>query len=206
MQHRMYFDEAIQRAEKKEGDTNELPLIEGYAIVANVRGVTPWFSEEIDKKAITKALAEPNLDVASLWNHDMSMPLGRYPDTLELVQDERGLFTRTKPTNTSYARDLITNIDAGVVRQMSFGFWPVAEKYDDSGDVPHFIVTEMRLFDTSPVTMPFYRETEVWVKRCADVLQKRMQQIGKNLRSNHLEYHAHIKRQLEINKARLALI
>lgn len=207
--HRMFFDGAVracfEEEKRQEQGENYLPVIEGHAIVANVRGITPYFTEEIDRAGITKALQDPNLDVASLWNHDTSKPLGRNPDSLELKEDEIGLFTRTKPTNTSYARDLIENIKAGVVRQMSFGFWPVAEQLDDSGVVPHFIVKEFRLFDISPVTFPFYKQTDLWLKRCEQVMTNRMNQLGKSLSTKHRDYLEYLKKQLEIDKSKLNL-
>ena len=200
LRHRMYFEEEVRAA----GDPSPLPPIEGHAIVTNVRAGNSLFTEEVADEAVHLALADKELDVVSLWNHDMSQPLGRTPDTLELSQDSKGLFTRTMPSDTTYARDLVKNIQAGIVKQMSFGFYIIREDLiQNKAQPPHFIIREIKLFDVSPVTFPFYKQTDLWIAQRAQHLAQRMERHG--IRMDPAAEMERYKRSVAVEKARAGL-
>lgn len=161
--HRMYFDKAEVRTE---GDGSDgLPDIRGHAIVYDVIGDGGWFTEQIVRGAASKDLRS-NPDVVSLLNHDVSLLLGRTPDTLVLAEDDVGLVSHTKPIDSSVARNVVNWIDKKAISQMSFGFYVVDEEVIlDNEKPPHFKVKEIKLFDTSVVTFPFYKQTDVWLER-----------------------------------------
>lgn len=63
-------------------------------------------------------------NVVALINHDPNYPLARNtvregPGHLELTVDDTGLRFSLIPTDTAYAKDLMTNMAAGVVNQCS---------------------------------------------------------------------------------------
>ena len=110
---------------KVENDNGELPYIEGYALKFGTRSENMGgFVEMLSKNCLDNT--DMN-NVVALYNHDESYPLARNTvplgaGSLELKVDDTGLYFRLTPTETTYAKDLITNLDAGVVGQCSFAF------------------------------------------------------------------------------------
>lgn len=181
LKHRIFIepDFRLERRDAQDG----LPDIVGHAIVYNSIEDLGWFSEEVDKGACTECLKSAP-DVASLFNHDPSLVLGRTPDSLELKEDERGLWTRTSPVDTTFARDLVKLIEARAVKQMSFGFYILDEEVVKKDGKPHFIIKRVELIDISPVTFPFYKGTEVNVERAKNhgvtTLEERLRAHGES--------------------------
>jgi hypothetical protein len=69
------------------------------------------------------------------------------------------------PPDTQIARDLKTSIFRGDINQMSFGFEILAEERikGNGGEPDLFVLREVKLWDVSPVTFPFYAQTDVSV-------------------------------------------
>ncbi len=142
--------------------------IQGYAARFNKWGDGYWFREKIAPGAFTQTLKDKD-DVRALFNHNPDFPLGRTgisgDGNLELREDKKGLWMELNPTDTSFARDLKTNIEAGVVSQQSFGFevrkdeWKYFQGEEDKP--AERILRDVKLFDVSPVTYPFYTDTTV---------------------------------------------
>lgn len=143
--------------------------IAGHAAVFNSDTVIAGlFVERIAPGAFTKAIGRD--DVRALFNHDDNFVLGRTTaGTLRLSEDDRGLAYEADPPDTTWARDLVVSIDRGDINQSSFGFLPVRQEWDESGDLPIRTILEVQLFDVSPVTFPAYDDTDVGV-RAAEVL------------------------------------
>lgn len=149
--------------------------IEAYALKFNREsdklGVFTPFYEKIDPRALDKA---DLTNVVALFNHDSNLVLGRSTLTsgtigaVELEVDGVGLRWRCTPTDTSYARDLMANMRAGVVNQCSFAFSldPNDESADewrfnkDRGAYERTIKSYQRIYDVSVVTTPAYPDTE----------------------------------------------
>jgi HK97 family phage prohead protease len=133
----------------------------GHAAVFNLLSEDlGGYREVIRPGAFTKTLREAN--VYALFNHNADMPLASTSSgRLFLSQDKRGLLTDIRPTDTSYARDLLTNMDAGVVDKMSFGFQSVKDEWRGSGKDMVREQVECRLFDVSPVVFPAYPDTDI---------------------------------------------
>jgi HK97 family phage prohead protease len=138
-------------------------VVEGHASVfgewsETLRGWFP-FKEKVAKGAFSKTIGKD--DIRCLFNHDPNYVLGRNrAGTLELYEDDRGLFVRIKPPQTQWARDLMVSIGRGDVSQMSFGFEVVKDRWsvEDGGDVRELL--EVKLYDVSPVTFPAYTQTD----------------------------------------------
>lgn len=147
--------------EKRDDDSSEGAVIEGYAALYNSRTDLGWFEEEILPGAFDDVL---NDDVRALFNHNSSYVLARtLSGTLTLTADEKGLKYRYSTPNRSYALDLADAIQSGDVSQSSFGF--VAEETiwterNDDKDLRQ-IKKVSRLYDVSPVTYPAYADTTV---------------------------------------------
>jgi len=143
------------------------PLIKGHAAVFNVIESGGWFREQVAPGAFTESLKED--DIRALWNHKSEIVLGRKRSgTLKLWEDERGLAVEITPPDTQSARDLIESIRRGDVDQMSFGFEIVDRKNDvlweDDGDERLRTIKKAKLWEVSPVTFPFYKDTDLSVK------------------------------------------
>jgi HK97 family phage prohead protease len=137
-------------------------VIEGHAAVfeklsQNLGG----FVERVMAGAFTKTLQEA--DVRALYNHDENLVLGRNKSgTLDLSEDDSGLYYRISPPNTNYARDLITVIERGDVDQSSFAFMAIEEEWGYSEqDFPRRDLLQVHLVDVSPVTYAAYLDTDV---------------------------------------------
>lgn len=107
-------------------------------------------------------------DVLALYNHDFGSLLGRSSaGTLKLNIDKRGLYFSLAIPDTTLGRDVYTNIKAGNLRGMSFGFTVTDDEWQQSDDgVPlRFISRFDELYEVSVVGMPAYKETTVSVTR-----------------------------------------
>lgn len=136
-------------------------VIEGHGAVFNrLSHDLGGFVERVLPGTFTKTIQEA--DVRALYNHDKNMVLGRNKSgTLELSQDESGLYYRIFPPDTTYARDLQVVIERGDVTSSSFAFYTV---HDDWGQTeagyPQRSLSEVKLVDVSPVTYPAYPDAD----------------------------------------------
>lgn len=166
---RRYIDATDELVELRASAENESIAFGGHAALFGKR---TWigppkfgFWESVRPGAFRKTIRES--DIRMLFNHDPTLPLARNtisdgPGSLRLKEDKVGLLTEANWTPTTYARDLATNVGAGVVNQMSFAFQAIREDWStdaDSGEDSRELV-EARLFDVSPVTFPAYPDTD----------------------------------------------
>lgn len=145
-------------------DDNDKEKIVGHAAVFDTVGDGGWFKEKIAPGAFSKSIGQD--DVRALFNHDANFVLGRNKaGTLFMREDEKGLWVEIDPPDTQYARDLKVSISRGDITQMSFGFEIISEERQKSegNDPDLFILREVKLWDVSPVTFPFYKQTDVSV-------------------------------------------
>lgn len=106
-----------------EGDNKETH-IQGYALTFDTISEDLGFRETIKKGALD------NCDMSNVilnFNHNDNLILARNSKkegigSLNLSIDNKGLFFDAIPTNTTYARDLIENMENGIVGKCSFAF------------------------------------------------------------------------------------
>lgn len=141
--------------------------------------------EQVDPGAFDRTLRE-HPDILALLNHSSLYPLARTTALTEagkltITIDATGPVAEFRPTDTQYGRDLIANVDAGVVRAMSFGFDIKAEKFEkrDDGSVLYTLL-DVDLWECSPVTFPANPATDLKTQRRA----KREAEIARALRSS----------------------
>jgi HK97 family phage prohead protease len=110
-------------------------------------------------------------DVVYTFNHDMDKPIARNTignglGSLKLTVDDTGLYFDAVPTDTSYARDLVANMRAGVVNKCSFAFGlNYNNKESDTWDFSNKNCAKRtinkidKLYDVSSVVNPAYLDT-----------------------------------------------
>ena len=153
--------------ELRVNDSEKHGYIEGYASVFDswseeLGGFAP-FREKVCKGAFLETIEKD--DIKALWNHNPDYVLGRNTaGTLELKEDERGLYVKIKPPKTQWAKDLMTSMKRGDVDAMSFGFAVVLDKWYTEGDTDVRELLKVKLYDVSPVTYPAYTATECDVR------------------------------------------
>lgn len=141
------------------------PKLVGYAAVFNSwyesRGLR--YRERVLPGAFARTIQEA--DVRALWNHNPDKVLGRTSNgTLELREDDHGLWFEITPVDAVWARDVIKSIQRGDVTQMSFGFRAVKDVWRANGSWEERDLVEVELLDVSPVTFPAYEETQVQIR------------------------------------------
>jgi HK97 family phage prohead protease len=157
--------------ESRSEDGAEREYVVGYAAKFGVLSLDLGdFVERIDPGAFglvaeRRGRRKP-LETRALWNHDPNYPLARYPGTLRMTVDEVGLRYEFPVPDTSYGRDIASNIRAGIVKGSSFSFtvpsggdsWAV-----EDGRSVRTIQKIDTLLDVGPVTFPAYPDADVKV-------------------------------------------
>jgi HK97 family phage prohead protease len=130
--------------------------VEGYASVFNSMSEDlGGFREIILPNAFSDVLDN---DVRALYNHDSNYLLARTTSgTLELKEDEKGLYYRFEMPNTSYGNDMLELFRRGDLSQSSFGFTVEKDSWRmEDGQHVRYIERVGSLFDVSPVVYPAY--------------------------------------------------
>jgi HK97 family phage prohead protease len=157
--------------ESRSEDGSEREYVVGYAAKFGVNSLDLGdFIERIDPGAFgivaeRRGRKKP-LETRALWNHDPNYPLARYPGTLKLSVDDVGLRYEFPVPDTTYGRDIASNIRAGIVKGSSFSFtvpsggdsWAV-----EDGRSVRTIQKIDTLLDVGPVTFPAYPDADVKV-------------------------------------------
>ena len=142
--------------------------ISGYACLFRTPVTIAGLFQETVLPGAFAATIKRGDDVRALFNHDANFPLARVANgTLRLSEDSRGLKWEADLPDTSVARDLVANIEAGVISQCSYAFRATQQDWDEQPDLPLRTVIAADLFDVSAVTVPATDSTTIKVKRSA---------------------------------------
>lgn len=192
-------DEDMLRVEsraKEEGSEENQQWIVGYAAKFGVDSLDMGdFVERLDPGAFDlvrerRGRKKP-LETRALWNHDANYPLARYPQTLQMSVDEVGLRYEFPVPDTTYGKDIASNIANGIVRGSSFSFVIAKDGEQWSMEEGRSIRTVTKiaeLYDVGPVTYPTYPDSGVAVakrsydqfrEQCAEGHKKREAWHGK---------------------------
>ena len=165
------------------GDAGDM-IIEGYPIVYEVYAPLWGFREIIRKGAAAQALKRS--DELVLWDHESGQPMARRSNgTLEVKEDDHGVFIRADVSKTVWGRNGYEAVAAGVINRMSFAFdiassdgekWHTDE-VEGARVETREILEFGQLYDYSPVSYPAYKETEV-TARCKDLALRRRPEPG----------------------------
>lgn len=175
-----------------EGDEKELH-IQGYALTFDSISEDLGFRETIRKGSLDGCDLS---NIVFTFNHNMDKPLARNLKTsgkgsLLLNVDEKGLFFDAIPTDTTYSRDLIENMNEGILGKCSFVFcvdWndPEAQTWDwDDGTRGYDFRTInkiSKISDVSIVVNPAYESTSSTLyKRSKDEHQENVKKVKNKL-------------------------
>lgn len=153
-----------QTLELREAEGEPSRLV-GYAAVFNsLSGNLGGFREKLLPGAFSASLANAELDVRALVDHDYKRIMGRRSaGTLRLSEDDVGLRIANDPPDTSYARDLLASIRRGDIRGMSFGFYvdDDGERWTRDGDDVVRVLTRVELVEVTFTSIPAYPAASV---------------------------------------------
>jgi len=156
----------VKGVEVRRAANSNAVTLRGYAAVFS----TPsedlgGFIEIIRPGAFAASLAE-GVEVMALAYHDWDKPLARRSvGTLRLTEDAKGLAVEIDLADTTTARDLLADIEAGNVSGMSFGFccrsggdkWTI----NNNGQPTVRELMDVELLEVSAVTCPAYTDTSI---------------------------------------------
>lgn len=153
---------SASRFELRAGTNGEPTTLIGYAAVFDSRTDLGWFEEEVAPGAFSRSLTDGD-DVRALYNHDSAQVIGRRnADTLRLEEDATGLRIEIDLPDTTAARDLIANINAGNIDGMSFGFRAREQEWiEREGEQELRRLIDVELIEVSAVTFPAYPDTSI---------------------------------------------
>lgn len=152
-------NDSALKPHKRADSEEEEPMICGHASVFNQSADLGYFVERVAPGAFTKTIQAD--DVRALFNHDPSLVIGRSNRNLRMSEDSVGLYFEVDMPNTSVSRDLQENIRTGLISQCSIGFYARGAELSKQDGVWTRTLTEIQLFDVSPVTYPAFPTTDV---------------------------------------------
>ena len=146
-------------------------IISGYSAVFYREGdagteyeIWEGMKERVMHGAFDQALAERQ-DVMGLFNHDMSLILGRTSSgTMKLSVDNIGLRYEIEADDTNIANDVRKHIKRGDINGSSFAFLPTDERWVTTDTAEIRELHSVRLFDSGPVSLPAYKGTTTSVR------------------------------------------
>lgn len=172
-------------------DENEPKKIVGYAAKFDSLSEEMWgFREQIAPGAFGDALKVS--DVRALFNHDPNYILGRQSaGTLQLSEDDVGLFYEITPPDTQWARDITASIERGDIKESSFAFSMSGgvEEWDDKAEPAIRTIRAIgALYDVSPVTYPAYPSATSGVRSQQEVAEEHLNKRTESLEENIPDY------------------
>lgn len=142
---------------------NEPYVVRGYAstfepyTLFSVDGVD--YSERIERGAFAGADMR---DVVFLFNHEGQVMARSKNGTLEVGEDERGLWIRADLGTTARSKEMYDEIRSGLIDQMSFAFVVDADGDHYERDTHTRVITRVKkVYDVSAVTYPANPDTTI---------------------------------------------
>lgn len=164
--------------------------VEGYASVFNSMSEDlGGFREIILPGAFSDVLDN---DVRALYNHDSNYLLARTTSgTLELKEDDKGLYYRFEMPNTSYGNDMLELFRRGDLSQSSFGFTVEKDSWRmQEGQHVRYIERVGSLFDVSPVVYPAYQSASSGL-RSAEPNGEGAAEVARETPTEEINYNLH---------------
>ena len=164
--------------EVRAGENDKGKVIEGRPIVYDSLEDMGWYSEVIERGALTETDLR---DVRFLVNHNTDMiPLARSRNnnansTMRMVVDDdgMGITVNLDTENNSDARSLYSAVERGDISGMSFMFTVDGDTWEDleSEHPTRRINTIGKVFEVSAVTFPAYEATSIQARGLSDALE-----------------------------------
>lgn len=151
---------------------------------SNMLGRTQRFKEKIAKGAFDRAVQNAG-EIHFLAEHDNSKILASTRNnSLELHEDEQGLYMKATISPTSWGKDYYQLIKDGILNNMSFGFRAVKDSWRNMGDHFERIVNDLELFEVSVVRDPAYSQSSISARGIDLVSEEVPEEIATNIKYN----------------------
>lgn len=119
-------------------------VFEGYA---SYFGNKDSYGDVVEKGAFADTLKNDAHRVKVLWQHNPYQPIGK---PLHMEEDSKGLYVRAKVAPTTLGKDVLVLLREGVINELSIGYVPVEDEWDDKEQVRR--LKKIKLYEFSPVT------------------------------------------------------
>lgn len=142
-------------------------VVSGYANMteqySRELGTVKRFKEKITRGAFTRAIENSTRDIDFLAEHDDKTVLASTKNgTLQLHEDDNGLYIEARIINTSTGRDWYEMIRSGLITNMSFGFVAKSDDWKEIGKrMYERTINELELFEVSAVRNPAYTQSTI---------------------------------------------
>ncbi|MGY6209508.1 phage major capsid protein [Cytobacillus firmus] len=131
--------------------------------LSHVLGVTKRFKEKIAKGAFARAIKSAGRDIDFLSEHKADKILASTRNgSLNLREDEQGLYMEATITPTSWGKDAFELINSGIFRNMSFGFRTIKDSWKQiESNLYERTIDELELYEVSVVKDPAYAQSTI---------------------------------------------
>lgn len=142
-------------------------IVEGYVNKTNefshTLGKRKKFREKIDRGSFQRALEKSSHDIHFLLEHDpRSVLSSTRNNSLELKEDEIGLYMRAEISPTSWGKDSYQLIKDRIFTGMSFGFNVIKDSWKSTtSGIFERTITDLDLFEVSVVRDPAYAQSQI---------------------------------------------
>lgn len=162
----MKMELRVQNAElRSKGDGTM--TVSGYVNrteqLSNTLGVTKRFKEKISKGVFTRAIQNAQRDIDFLAEHNNKLILASTRNnSLELREDEEGLYMSATIAPTSWGKDYYELINSGILQNMSFGFRTIKDSWKPlEQGVFERTINDLELIEVSVVRDPAYSQSTI---------------------------------------------
>lgn len=154
---------------KRSDNESDSFIVEGYASTFEEYTLFDFGDEEWREKIEPEAFKEADLsDVVFLRDHAGQVFARTKNNTIALMSDDKGLFSRTDLSSTSAARGMYEDIEAGLYSQMSFAFTVAEQRFEEALEDGKRIYTRVisrikKVYDISAVAFPANPTTDIGI-------------------------------------------
>lgn len=154
---------------KRSDNESDSFIVEGYASTFETYTLYDFGDEEWREKIDPEAFKDADLsDVVFLRDHAGQVFARTKNNTIALMSDDKGLFSRTNLSSTSAARGMYEDIEAGLYSQMSFAFTVAEQRFEEALEDGKRIYTRVisrikKVYDISAVAFPANPTTDIGI-------------------------------------------
>lgn len=154
---------------KRSDNESDSFIVEGYASTFEEYTLGDWGDEEWRERIEPDAFREADMsDVVFLRDHAGQVFARTKNNTIALMSDDKGLFSRTDLSSTSAARGMYEDIDSGLYTQMSFAFTVAEQRFEETQEDGKRIYTRVisrikKVYDISAVAFPANPTTDIGI-------------------------------------------
>ena len=152
---------------EKRAEYEDKEIVDGYASTFDEYELRDFGDEVWTERIMPTAFDEADMsDVIFLKDHTGTVFARTKNNTISLMTDGKGLFTKTDLSKTSSARAMYEEIATGMYTQMSFAFKVSDQHFEeemrDGKRIVHRVIDKIsKVFDISAVSRPANPTTEI---------------------------------------------